>query len=124
MILAFTQQLYLHYLDDDLAMLAKEASEKSVGAINYGGKRECDEILVRLRKRRAEAENAEGFADVLAQRAKLIAEHAMFQDEDDAVPLAGTAATVFDIDANGVVRHHDANLLGENFFGISSVLSR
>jgi len=38
MILAFVQQLYLDYLEDNLVGLAKESSEKSVGAINYGSK--------------------------------------------------------------------------------------
>ncbi len=123
-ILAFAQQLYLHYLDDDLALLAKEASEKSVGAINYGGKSECDAILARLQKRKDEVEQVDGFADVLQQRARLIAEHAMFRDDDDAVPVPGTVATVFDIDNNGVVTRRDANLLGDNFFGVAKVLSR
>ena len=45
MILAFAQQLYLHFEEDDLAVMAKEASEKSVGAVNYGTKAECDLIL-------------------------------------------------------------------------------
>lgn len=124
MILAFAQQLYLHYRDDDLALLAKEASEKSVGAINYGGKQECDTILSRLNERRDEAENADGFADVLQQRARLIAEHAMFRHDDDPVPVPASVSTVFDIDSRGAVKTTDANLLGENFFGLAKMMSR
>ena len=124
MILAFAQHLYLQYLEDDLALLAKEASEKSVGAINYGGKAECDEILARLEKRNGEAESADDFADVLQQRVRLIAEHAMFRNDDDPVPVPGTVATVFAIDDNGVIKQKDANLLGDNFFGVAKVMSR
>ncbi len=124
MILAFAQQLYLHFEEDNLAAMAKEASEKSVGAINYGGKKECDAIVSLLEKRREEAEQDTDFADVLKQRAGLIAELAMFREEEDAVPSPGTVATVFAIDRNGVIRQKDANLLGDNYFGIARVLSR
>lgn len=124
MILAYAQQLYLHYEEDDLARLAREASEKSVGAINYGGKDDCDEILRRITRRKGEVEKEPGFADVLQKRAKLIAEHAVFHKDDDAVPVPGTVATVFAIDENGVIKQKDVNLLGDNYFGVAEVLSR
>ena len=124
MILAFAQQLYLDYSGENLAGLAKEASDKSVGAVNYGTKYECDELLEKLVKRRQEIDSREDSPDRLQHRAKLIAEHALFQNDDDAVPAPGTVATVYDIDRNGVVQQVDANLLGENYFGVSKVLSR
>jgi hypothetical protein len=124
MILSFAQQLYLNYCEDDLAGMAQEAGEKSVGAVNYGNKLECDEILERLVKRREEVENLDNSTEILQRRAKLIAEQATFRDDEDAVPESGSVATVFDINRNGVVSQLDANLLGENYFGLSKVLSR
>ena len=124
MILAFAQQLYLDYVEDNLVGLAKESSEKSVGAVNYGTKYECDELLQRLTRRREEVEQAGDFAELLKTRAKMIAKNALFRNDDDAVPVPGTVATIFDIDPNGVVHQSDAGLLGENYFGIAKVLSR
>jgi len=124
MILAFVQQLYLHFEDDNLAAMAKEASEKSVGAINYGTKYECDEIVERIEQRWESMESVIDFADILQIRAKLIAEHAIFRSDTDVVPVPGSVATVFAIDSNGVVKEKDANLLGDNYFGVSKVLSR
>jgi chromosome segregation ATPase len=124
MILSFAQQLYLHFSEDNLGELAKEASEKSVGAVNYGTKSECDEIIERIERRWDSMESVSDFADVLQRRAKLIAQHAVFREDDDVIPTAGTVATVFAIDANGVVKEKDANLLGDNYFGITKVLSR
>ena len=124
MIVAFAQQLYLDYAEDNLAGLAKEARDKSVGAVNYGTKYECDTLLETLLKRRAELDDREDSPDLLKHRAKLIAEHALFRDDADCVPASGTVATVYDIDRNGVVHQVDANLLGENYFGLSKVLSR
>jgi len=124
MILSFAQHLYLHLEEDGLVDLAKEASEKSVGAINYGKKSECDTILKRLKRRRKEADAETDLAEVLQIRAKMIAENAQFRHEHDAVPVPNSVATVFAIDANGVVEKQHANLLGDNYFGIAKVLSR
>jgi len=124
MILSFAQQLYLHFSEDNLGELAKEASEKSVGAVNYGTKSECDEIIERIERCWDSMESVSDFAGVLQRRAKLIAQHAVFREDDDVIPAAGTVATVFAIDANGVVKEKDANLLGDNYFGITKVLSR
>ena len=124
MIIAFAQQLYLDYEEDNLVGLAKEAREKSVGAINYGGRGDCDALLQRVEARRKELEQAGDFADVLKKRAAMIAKHALFRHDDDAVPVPGTVATVFDINPSGTTRQADANLLGENYFGVVKVLSR
>ena len=124
MVLSYVQQLYLLYEEDELASLAKDASDKSVGAVNYGSKRECDEILERLAARRAAVEQVEDRADILKHRAKLIAERAVFRRNDDTVPAPDSVQTLFEISPNGKVMHRDRNLLGENYFGIAKVLSR
>ena len=124
MILAFAQQLFLHFHDDELARLAKDAGDKSVGAVNYGGKESCDAILKLIKKRVATLDKATGFADVLQQRAKLIAKSAQFRSEDDAVPISRTVETVFDITPRGKVKTLDGNLLGENYWDLAAIVSR
>lgn len=124
MILAFAQQLLLHFADNDLAALAKEASDKSVGAINYGSPRECEQLLTRIQKRLDMMEQNTDFAAILQNRAKMIAEKALFRTETDTVPIAGTVMTLFDIDGNGTVSTSESNLLGENYWGIAKILSR
>jgi len=124
MILSFAQQMFLHFRSDGLAGMAKEAGDKSVGAINYGGKTECDEIIERVRKRVKTYDKAKDFADILQQRAKLLAEHAIFRSNADAVPASGSVATVYEITSKGVIKERDANLLGENYWNLSENLSR
>jgi hypothetical protein len=124
MILAFAQHLFLQFNDRDLVSLVKESREKSAGAINYGSKRECDLLLERIAAHIDSMEKASDYVDVLKHRAELIAEHAVFNQDDQAVPIAGTVATVFAINANGVVTKSDANLVGDNYWGIADVLSR
>ena len=124
MILAFAQQLYLHFGPDGVAAMAKESGEKSVGAINYGSKKDCDRLIARVHKRAKSFEKESDFADVLRQRAHLIAEKARYRNDDDAVPASSTVATLFAISEQGAVKTSDADLPGENYWGLASIFSR
>ena len=124
MILSFAQQMYLQFQEGGLAGMAKESDDKSAGAINYGNKADCDLILEAVRQRGDSMDNVSDYADVLQQRAKLIAEKALFKLDDDAVPEAGSVSTVYSFDQNGVVREKDANLIGENYWELANILSR
>lgn len=124
MIISFAQQLFIHFSDAGIADLIKESTEKSVGAINYGTRYECDELLSRIRKSMEDMEQGTDLVDVLQKRAKMIGELAKFHATDDAVPAASSVSTLFQIDANGVVRQSDADIVGENYWGISRIFSR
>lgn len=123
MILSFAQQLYLHFEDDALSSLAHEAGSKGAGAINYGGKHECEQILERISQKRESMAKATELADMLQARAKLIAQRARFASGDDAIPVSKSVATIFDIDAYGRVREIEENLLGKGYWGLSRLLS-
>jgi chromosome segregation ATPase len=124
MIIAFAQQLLLIFGDDALAGMAKEASEKSVGTTNYGARNDCEQLLGRINDVIEQMEQASDFAEVLQRRSRLLGEEALFRNDTDGVPVSGTVATLFDIDSNGLVRESDVNVLGENWWGISKILSR
>lgn len=124
MILAFAQQLYLLFEDDELVSFVKEAGEKSAGAVKYGDDKDCESILKRIRRSTDAMEKSGDFVDVLKRRAKLISERAVFQNDGDAVPAAGTVATLYRIGSNGIVTEGDANILGDNYWGIAGFLSR
>jgi chromosome segregation ATPase len=124
MIISYAQQLYVNFADDDLVALIKEACDKSAGAVRYGSDAECDELLERIQRGAASLHSADDFAAVLKKRATLISEGAIFKEADHAVPIAGTVATLFRIDANDRIRTASADLLGRNFWGLADVLSR
>ncbi len=124
MILAFAQQLYLQFTDRDFAALVKESSEKSVGSVNYGNQRECAQILERTEMCIEIMEQGADLAGILQQRAKLIGEKALFTNDADVVPVADTTTTVFDIGDDGLVKIKEASILGDNYWGITKVLSR
>jgi hypothetical protein len=124
MILAFAQHLHLHFSDNGLAAMAKEACDKSVGAINYGGKDDCDVIIRRVQNRSESFEVAADSVDILQQRAKLIEEKAQFRGDDDAVPISDSVATLYSIDKKGAIKEQEANLLGENYWNLLGFVCR
>ena len=124
MILSFAQHMYLCYTDDNLGAMAKEASEKSVGAVNYGSKVDCAAIQALVEKRWDSMELTSNSAGSLQKRANLLGADATYRNCDDPVPTPSTVATVYEFGANGVVSRWDASLLADNYFGIAKVLSR
>lgn len=124
MILSFAQQLVVQFADDDLAVLVKESRQKSVGSINYGNRRECEQLLDRIEKRAGLMEKAADYAGVLQQRAQLLGEKAEYRQATDAVPIAASVATLFKIDGNNVVEECALNILGENYWSIANTFSR
>lgn len=123
-ILAYTQHLYVQFADGALVGLIKEASEKSVGSVNYGSEKECAQLSLRVRECIDAVDGETDFADVLQKRARLISEKAQFYKDDDAVPVPGTVATLFKIDASGIVQESDVNFLDDNYWRIVTTLSR
>ena len=124
MIIAYAQQLFIQFGDGAMVGLVKEASEKSVGSINYGSEAECAELQKSIHACVDFIEGDTDFADILQKRAKLISEKALFNKDDDAVPVPATVSTLFNIDERGKVSEADANLLGENYWRIATILSR
>ena len=124
MIISFAQQLYVHFLDDNLVALIRESREKSVGSIDYGSRRQCSKLLDQIHKISESMENAADFADILRSRAKLLGQKAEFQNAGDAVPVSSSTGILYQIDSNGVVRESEANLLAENCWGINTAFSR
>lgn len=124
MILAFAQQVYLHYHEDRVAAMAREAGNRGAGAVRYGSKEECDVLLARMHRLRESMVRTSDIADVLQQRTRLIAERARFSDDAEAVPDKATTGIVFEVNEAGQIRELEANLLRDNFWNVTSVLSR
>ena len=123
MILAFAQDIYLRFEDRNFAAMVKESQDRSVGSINYGNKEDCDRLLRKVREQSQRLDEPVDLADALKQRVARIAEHADFANNEEAVPAAGTVATLYAFEAGGV-QTADGNLLGEDYWQLSKVLSR
>ncbi len=124
MILSFAQQLYIQFGDLNIASLVKEAGDKAAGSIKYGNREDCQRLLEEVESRWDSFDNVGSYADALQKRAKLLSERAMFMNEDDVVPVPGSVATLICINDGGAVTERNADLLGEDYWGLTKVLSR
>lgn len=124
MIIAFAQQIYLHFDRHELAEVIKESGDKSVGAISFGGRKDCMDMLQRMDSCADKMEQSADFAGVLQKRAKIFGDRAKYQSSTDAVPISSSVATLIRIDDTGLVRESDLDVLGQNYWGIGQVLSR
>jgi hypothetical protein len=123
MILSYAQQAFLHFREDGIAAMAREAASKGAGAVRYGSKADCDQLLVAIHRLQDSMVKTGDCAELLQQRAKLIAERARFDGDNEAAFEISSVGCVFDIET-GRTREVDANLLRDNYWGLASVLSR
>lgn len=124
MILSYAQELYLHFEDDDLASLAKESGERSVGAVRYGSKADCDFLLKKITERSNCMARANTVADLLKQRAVLLAEGATYRDDEEAVPASESVNTLYHFSKQGTAQRKAVDIIGENYWDIAKVFSR
>ena len=124
MILAFAQQLYIHFADAGIAAQLKEATEKSVGSINYGNQDECAQLLKTIRQAADSLQRSRKFVDVLQKRAQFLGKDARYPNASSAVPLTSSVATLYRVDSNGAVRESEADVAGQNYWAIAKIFSR
>ncbi|MDX1403624.1 MAG: hypothetical protein R3192_03760 [Woeseiaceae bacterium] len=124
MILAFAQELYLTFKDQQFATLVKEASQKSAGSVNYGSKQDCLKLLDRIQDQLEMMQQQKDFADVLRKRSTMIGHRAEFRHKTDVVPVPASTDIIADSGDGESSGEKKVAILGENWWGIAKVLSR
>lgn len=124
MIISYAQELLLNFSDDTLADMARDACEHGVGAINYGTRKECNELVDRVENCMLKMTQSTESSDIIMKRSKLIAEHAVFRSDSEVVPKAASVSTLYAFRPDGEIVATSADILGQNYWEIASVLSR
>lgn len=121
-ILAFAQQLYLHFADHGIAEKAKNTTGKSAGAVNFGSPAECKALTESIQRRSKSLDGGANFAEILKRRVELLEKKALFRKDADTIPVAGTVAAVIDFGPDGEVIEIAASMLGDDYWNIASIL--
>ncbi len=124
-IIALAQQLLLHFYKQDVAVMAREASVRSVSEIEYGGLNKCRELNGIIDKRLKKLDSVEDLAGKVHQRAEFLRRDAKYRRDTDTVPEAGSFAhTQIDPGSAGTDRHGyiQLNVLAEEYWDIYTVL--
>ena len=73
-------------LDHDLASLAKTSTQRPVGDMKFGDRRDCDQMVERIRAKIGELKQQKTLADQVKRRTDLLLVDAHYRNDTDTVP--------------------------------------
>jgi hypothetical protein len=85
-IIALAQHLVVHFAEHDLASLAKSATERAVGDMKFGDRRDCDRMVERVREKIEELKQQKALADLVKRRADQLLTEMKYRNDTDSVP--------------------------------------
>jgi len=85
-VIALAQDLVVHFSEHDLASLSKTATERAVGDMKFGDRRDCDQMVERVRVKIEELKQQKTLADRVKKRADQLLSDVKYRNETDSVP--------------------------------------
>ena len=85
-VIALAQHLVVHFCEYDLASLAKTSTERGVGDMKFGDRRDCDRMVERIRERIEELKQQKTLADRVKKRTDQLLGEMKYRNETDSVP--------------------------------------
>jgi DNA repair exonuclease SbcCD ATPase subunit len=132
-VIALAQHLVLHFSEHDLASLAKTATDRPVGDMKFGDRRDCDRMVERIRERIEDLRRERNLADKVKRRADHLKSELKYRNENDSLPVLECIDAIFpamgeppDADRPLARRTSDAplriNVLADEYWDIFAVL--
>jgi hypothetical protein len=85
-IIALAQHLVVHFSEHDLASFAKTSTERAVGDMKFGDRRDCDRMVERIREKLEELKQQKTLADQVKRRTDLLLTEVKYRNDTDSVP--------------------------------------
>ena len=85
-IIGLAQHLVAHFSEHDLASLAKTSTERPVGDMKFGDRRDCDRMVERVREKIEELKQQKTLADQVKRRTDLLLAEVKYRNDTDSVP--------------------------------------
>ncbi len=85
-IIGLAQHLVVHFSEHDLASLAKTSTERPVGDMKFGDRRDCDRMVERIREKIEELKQQKTLADQVKRRTDLLLTEVKYRNDTDSVP--------------------------------------
>jgi DNA repair exonuclease SbcCD ATPase subunit len=86
-VIALAQHLVVHFAEHDLASLAKTSTERAVGDMKFGDRRDCDRMVERIREKIEELKQQKTLADNVKKRTDLLLAEVKYRGDNDSVPM-------------------------------------
>jgi hypothetical protein len=92
-VIALAQHLVVHFSENDLIGLTKTATERPVGDMKFGDRRDCDQMVERIRERIEDLRQQTGLADDVRLRTDFLGRQVQYRNETDSLPTTESVAT-------------------------------
>jgi hypothetical protein len=93
-VIALAQHLVVHFSEHDLASLAKTSTERGVGDMKFGDRRDCDRMVERIRERIEDLKQQKTLADQVKKRTDQLLADMKYRNETDSVPTIDSVQLV------------------------------
>jgi len=122
-VIAYAQELYLHFSDRELAQNARETSIRQLIDVSYGSKRDC-RALSKYSEDRMKLLTADSKLQARVQlRSQLLPSIVKYRQDSDTVPVAATLSVIALLKPDGRQRGEvSINILAEEYWDVFSVL--
>jgi len=122
-IIAYAQELYIHFADQDVAIKSREAYIRQLSDIRYGDRRDCKSTSTYIEERISLLEADGGIHDRVTGRVKHLVALVDYRKEMDTVPSADGLDTIALLAADGRVRGQlPVNVLADEYWDVFAVL--
>jgi hypothetical protein len=85
-IIALAQHLVVHFSEHDISSLAKASTERPVGDMKFGDRRDCDRMVEWIREKIEELKQQKSIADQVKKRTDLLLSEIKYRNDTDSVP--------------------------------------
>jgi len=125
-LIAIAQELFIHFGQRDVSVLAREASVRQVADVNYGDIETCRDLNAHITNSVRSLPVGDDLVNKVRRRAQFLGEQASYRMETDTVPVAGSFAEIkFELDdTSGSIGRKSVpvNVLADEYWDIYTVL--
>jgi hypothetical protein len=126
MLIAVAQELYLHFSEQNVSTLTREASVREVADVNYGDINACRALNIHIEKCMRSLPNGQELVVNAHQRMLFLEKNGDYRLETDTIPAAGSFSEIpLAIDEGGVMHGQKAvsvNVLADEYWDVCAVL--
>ena len=123
-IIALAQHLYVHFSENDVARMARDAVTRPIQDIKYGSEQDCKYLMSKIQELLAGLREGAGWAAEIRSRAQSLRRQVTFRSERETVPMAGSLTSLPVAVGAGSFRQTvseialDVNVLSEEYWDL------
>ena len=122
-LIAYAQELYLHFADQEISIKAREAYIRQLSDIRYGDKHDCASISSYIEERIGLLEADRNIQDRIQLRARHLGTLVSYRSESDTIPSAEVLDRIILLKADGKpCGSVNINVLADEYWDVFAVL--